>query len=340
MTPPGRSPGDEPAGDPVDSSTPLPVADATGRGAERREPEAIFVVGVPRSGTTLMRMILGKHSRIAIAGESHYLGHRLPKRGVRQDLRRAGDLRSDEAVRRLVARLYADEVRRGSWRRAGGQFWRWLVRRVPREELEQRVLAGERSERGVFTAVLRSYSDRMHKPIFGEKTPAHIRWADTLLEWYPEGRVIHMVRDPRAVYRSELKRRVERPESFPYRALVGVRVLMRSFVLLEVVEAWANAVDRHRSLSRRYPDRYTVVRFEDLVRAPEQEVERVAAFLGVAPEPAMLKQEVVSWGDRLGESGFDAGAADRWRMSITRGEMRWLGWLLGRRIEEMGYTRS
>jgi hypothetical protein len=319
------------------------VAGARGTSAgdpERSGPEAIFIVGVPRSGTTLMRMVLGKHSRIAIAGENHYLGHRLPKRGVRQDLRRVGDLRDDAAVRRLVDRIYSDKFQRGSWLRADSEFWRWLVRRVPREELEQRLLAGERSERGVFTAVLRSYADREHKAIFGEKTPAHIRWADTLMAWYPDARIVHMVRDPRAVYRSELKRRTANPGSPPYRWLVRFPPLMRAFVLLAVVESWAGAVADHRRLSRRYPGHYRAVRFEDLVRSPEVEIARVCAFLGVALEPAMLEQKVVSRGDRRGEAGFDTGAADRWRASITPGEARWLGWLLGRRIAEMGYPSA
>ena len=302
------------------------------------DPEAIFIVGVSRSGTTLMRNILGKHSRIAIADENHFLGHLLPSQGVRHELRRAGDLRDDAAIRRLVSRLYSDDFQRGSRIRDASPFWRWLAKRVPPADLEERLLAGERSERGVFTAVLRSYADRRRKPIFGEKTPAHVRWADTLLEWYPTARIVHMVRDPRAVYRSELRRRSEHAVSLPYRWLVRVPALMRGFILLEVAWAWSGAVANHRRLSHRYPTGYRMVRFEDLVRAPETEIRGLARFLGVAPEPAMLEQKVVSKGDRLGEIGFDADAAERWRMSITAGEARWLGRLLGRRIREMGYS--
>lgn len=335
----GPIPG-EPRADPGKVRDAPTDAGTTSGPPPRPEPEAIFIVGVSRSGTTLMRMILGNHSRIAIADENHYLGHLLPMQGARHDLRRAGDLRDDAAVRRLVARVYSDDFQRGSRLRDPSHFWRWLARRVPREELEERLLAGERSERGVFTAVLRAYADRRHKAIFGEKTPGHIRWVDTLLEWYPTARIVHMMRDPRAVYRSEIKRRNQRAESIPYRWLVRVPLLMRGFVLLEVAWAWADAVSRHRSLSRRYPDSYRMVRFEDLVRTPEAEIADLCAFLGVSPEPAMFQQKVVSRGDRLGEVGFDAGAADRWRATISAGEARWLRWLLGRRIREMGYSRA
>jgi hypothetical protein len=301
------------------------------------EPEAIFVVGVPRSGTTLMRMVLGKHSRIAIADENHFMGHFLPWVDASWDFRRVGDLASDDAIRRLVARIYSDEFQRGTWLRETSQFWRWLVRRVPPDELEGRLLAGERTRRGLFTTLLRTYADRRRRPIFGEKTPAHFRHVETLLDWYPTARVVHMMRDPRAVHLSELKRRTARPESVPYRWLVRAPRLMRAFVLLQVARTWADAVHRHRSLARRHPDRYRMVRFEDLVREPEAEIASLCEFLGVRFERRMLRQKVVSRGDRLGDSGFDAGAADRWRARIAPRDARWLRWLLGRRIEEMGY---
>jgi hypothetical protein len=335
-TPSARAETGEPRG-PLAAAGALGAASAASSARPGTEPEAIFVVGVSRSGTTLMRKILGKHSRIAIADENHFLGHLLPSQGVRHALRRAGDLRDDAAVSRVVDIIYSDEFQGGSRLRDSSPFWRWIAKRVPRDELETRLLDGERSERGVFTAVLRLYADRRRKAIFGEKTPAHIRWADTLLEWYPTARIVHMVRDPRAVYRSELKRRNARPESLPYRWLVRAPQLMRSFILVEVAWAWAGAVSHHRTLARRYPTSYQMVRFEDLVRAPEAEIDHLCAFLGVAPEPVMLDQKVVSRGERLGETGFDAAAADRWRASISSGEAWWLRRLLGRRIVEMGY---
>ena len=46
--------------------------------------EAIFVVGVHRSGTTLMRSILNSSSLVAITNENHYFGHFLAAEGVHQ----------------------------------------------------------------------------------------------------------------------------------------------------------------------------------------------------------------------------------------------------------------
>jgi hypothetical protein len=80
-----------------------------------------------------------------------------------------------------------------------------------------------------------------------------------------------------------------------------------------------------------------MVQFEDLVTEPEPTVHRLADFLGLQEHRRMLRQRVVSKGENLGEAGFDADAADRWRRSIGPGDKRTLEWLLGRRLREMGY---
>lgn len=301
------------------------------------EPEAIFIVGVSRSGTTLVRRILDSHSRVAIATENHYLGHLLPWEGARVYFRRVGDLHDDAAVRRLVDLIYSPEFQRRSRFRELSPYWRWLTRRVRRDRVEAALLASDRSERGIFEAFLRLYAEATGKSVIGEKTPAHLAYVETLLDWFPGAQVVHMVRDPRAVYSSEIRRRRERAVTVPYRWLVRVPALMDAFVLLQVTWAWAVAVGRHRVLRRRYPGHYRVVRFEDLVRQPEATLEALCGDLGVALEPRMLQQKVTSKGAKVGQPGFDAGAADRWRESVSPLAERAIRALLGRRLAEMGY---
>jgi hypothetical protein len=300
-------------------------------------PEAIFIVGVSRSGTTLARRILDRHSRIAIATENHYLGHLLPWEGARHYFRRVGDLRDDAAVRRLVELIYSGEMQRRSRLRELSPYWRWLTGKVPRADVEARLLASDRTERGLFEAFLRIYADRRGKTIMGEKTPAHLAYVETLLEWFPGARVIHCMRDPRAVYVSELRRRREQAVGFPYRQLAHVPALLAPFALGQVTWAWARAVHRHRALGQRYPGRYEVLRFEELVTAPRDTVTGLCAFLGVELEPRMLEQRVTSRGAMVGELGFDAGAADRWRSEIGPLAKRAIDSLLGRRLAELGY---
>jgi hypothetical protein len=328
----------------VDEPAPATAADEAPqtrrRGLRPGEPEAIFIVGVPRSGTTLMRMVLNKHPRIAIADENHFLGHPVPWLDRSWSPGGIGPLETDDDVRRLVERIYSDEFQRGTWFRGQSAFWRFVARKVPPAELQRRLLAGERTPRGVFRVLLESYADHRRRAIIGEKTPAHFRHVDTLLEWFPDARIVHMIRDPRAVYVSELKRRRANPDTVPYRWLAHVPGALRGLVLVQSPRTWAEAVNRHRGYVRRHPGRYRLVRFEDLVRDPDRTIGSLCEFLGVDFDPAMLEQTVVSRGDRVGTTGFDAGAADRWRDAIPAGDRRWVERLVGRRIDELGYPRS
>ena len=61
--------------------------------------------------------------------------------------------------------------------------------------------------------------------------------------------------------------------------LAALPALMSRFVLLEVVWAWARAVHRHRALSRRYPERYRLVRFEEVVSAPQATLDELRMLL-------------------------------------------------------------
>lgn len=317
---------------------PRPASDAArAKDADRAtEPEAIFVVGVSRSGTTLLRKILEKSDRIAIAPENHFVGHVLPTEGARFYFRRLGELADDDTVRQIVDLIYSGGFQRQSRWREISPFWRWLIRDVPRAEAESRLLAAERSERGLMAALMRMYADHHGRPVMGEKTPAHLAFTDTLLEWFPNGRVVHMLRDPRAVYVSDSHRRRGNPRP-PYSWMMRVPLLFQAVMLIQTTLAWAGAVRRHAGFQKRHAGRYTLLRFEDLVERPAEVLPGLFDFLGVEMPDDATGVEVVSRGFRVGEQGLDAGAASRWREHINPYAERFLRFFLGRPMRRMGY---
>ena len=301
------------------------------------EAEAVFIVGVSRSGTTLTRRILDRHSRIGIATENHYLGHLLAWEGARHYFRRLGDLHDDATVRRLVDLIYSPEFQRRSRLRELSPYWRWLTERVPRADIEARLLASDRTERGIFEAFLRIYADRRGKAIMGEKTPAHLAYVETLLEWFPDARVVHCMRDPRAIYVSELRRRAEDPASVPYRQLVHAPALLAAFVLLQVTWAWATAVHRHRTLSRRFPGRYRLLSFEGLVASPGRDARQPLRLPGRGLRAAHARAARDLQGRARRRGRIRRGCRRPLARPHQRRARRTIETLLGRRLAEMGY---
>jgi Sulfotransferase family len=316
-----------------------PLPDPNDVAAAAREPEAIFIVGTGRSGTSLMRTLLERSPRIAIARESHYVGHLREREGARFYFHRVGDFEDDATMRGIVELIYSGEFARRSRWREPSTFWRWLVDHVPRDEMEQRLLAAERTERGLFVAFLRAYSDAVGgRPIIGEKTPAHLAYVATLLEWFPDARIVHMLRDPRAVYVSDLRRRRNKLRK-PFSWIAKIPGALRLVILLNTSWGWRSAVRRHVRYEKAYPSRYRVLRFEDLVTKPDETLDAVYNFLGVEMPSDATDVKVVSQGFRAGEHGLDAGAADRWRQHVGRFEKRWLELVLRRQMQVAGYRQ-
>jgi hypothetical protein len=128
-----------------------------------------FVVGCPRSGTTLLSVMLGRHSRLAMTPETAFYSE--------------------------IAPTLADPGRPPLREILAG----WS--RLPELGLEPDpvvIRCGGRETPGrVFAAILELYAERRDKPHCGEKTPGHLGHLDALMADFPAAKVIVIIRDGR-----------------------------------------------------------------------------------------------------------------------------------------------
>jgi hypothetical protein len=128
-----------------------------------------FVVGCPRSGTTLVRTILDGHSRLSIPPESHFV-LALTRRG----LRGAATLDDILAHPQLAAWDVDEEALRHSVERAAPASYPELV-----------------------SAVFDWYAASQGKPRWGDKTPGYVSYLGQLLKVFPDAQFVHVLRDGR-----------------------------------------------------------------------------------------------------------------------------------------------
>jgi hypothetical protein len=234
--------------------------------------------------------------------------------------------------------IYSKDFNRASLFRKASSHWRWIVRRVDPQVLKEKILASDRSEKALFSIIMELFADRKGKPIMGEKTPAHYRYVPTLLAWYPNARIIHMMRDPRGIYISEVHRRQRENSSVPYRQLRHIPALMNLYILVQTTLTWRESVRKGIHNQRQYADNYHLQRFEDLVRDPEGQIRELSRFLEVDYQEAMLDQVVVKHGFQENQSGFDSGAADRWKFLIPGWIDAWFRFWFKKDLNHFGYS--
>ena len=202
-----------------------------------------FIVGCPRSGTTLLNVLIDAHPDIAIPPESFVFA----RCGMLFDA--CGDLDDPARLRSLVGELQEDE-------------------RIRAWKLDTDVdsfCAGldARSVRGVVTHLFGLYAAQQGKLLWGDKTPHHALCVDRIMRVFPDARIIHLVRDGRDVAEST------------------ARIAIGPSSVLAIARRWKLYMDTVRDAAARLPsDQFLEVRFEDLVRDPAGTRRRIMAFIG------------------------------------------------------------
>jgi hypothetical protein len=245
----------------------------------------VFVVGVPRSGTTLLQSLLAAHSATTSFTESHFFSRHfslLPLLG-------APVLVRDPAPR--VAAFLAENGETppdaAAW--FAGSGGRAL--RVPPLRPFVTRAASRRLVR-----VLDELASRRGKPVWIEKTPRHLRYGPFLLRLCGPGtHVVHLIRDGLEAVASlrAASQRWERP-----------------YDLAECVRRW-NA-DVAFSLGRVGAPSHHFVFYEDLTTRPEAVLPPLLSALGLPWEPEVLE----GYGDA---SRGLVTAEESWKSGVTSG---------------------
>lgn len=219
----------------------------------------VVILGVSRSGTTLLKEMLGHHSRLAIPTESYF---------IPQLWDRHGAWPAREAFLSDVGRL------------ARVREWGVSV-----EDVGDR-LPGRPSFAEAIDGIYAAYAAACGKERYGDKTPTYMQRLATVARAFPEAQYVHLVRDGRDAALSFLamKRRPRlnwaRPRS-----------------LLDFAALWSSEVAAARRFGTTHP--YLEVRYEDLVSEPVARLGEICAFLGLAFEQAMLEYHRDVDSDRL-----------------------------------------
>jgi len=247
----------------------------------------VFVVGVPRSGTTVFSVKMSEATGITMSPETHFMPE------VYAHLKHL-DLSETKAVDSVLNRFCSG---------------RWFADMALETGLikDEFMQCEHRDWPALFTTILRLYAAKNGSSRWGEKTPGHYRFVAELLEWYSNCHVIFVIRDPRAVVASNLRA----PFSPSYSWFVARR--------------WREMWDIYKTHSA--DKRVSLIRYEDFVMDTERVLEDVKELLCVEAGPKVCEQtvsggetELKGWREQHLQSAFgevNPDAMERWREQLS-----------------------
>ena len=141
----------------------------------------VFIVGMPRSGTKLLRTLLNQHSDIGIPeNESHFIPYYYRRLGG------FGDLRD-----RINFDKFFQTISKSTF------FCRLIERGKDISPDEWYQAVGCWDYGGVLKALYQLLARNEGKNVWGDKTPQYLTQLDLLWSIFPDARVIHIIRDAR-----------------------------------------------------------------------------------------------------------------------------------------------
>jgi hypothetical protein len=270
----------------------------------------VFLVGCPRSGTTLLQRLLDAHSQLAVINETLWIT-REAERPVTSE---------------LVSRLF--------------EYRRFRRLELPRHEIEL-LLDGEAPVRFArfVSGIFELYGAKRGKQLVGDKSPGYVRKIGKLHALWPQARFVHVIRDGRDVWLSVAawKKACRSAGQFATWAddPVGTTALW-----------WERSVRLGREAgSVLGPARYFEVRYENLVDDTARECRGVCSFLGIPYEDDMLRfhegrtRSVPGLSPKKAWLPPTSGLRD-WRSHMASEDVERFEATAGDLLAELGYPRA
>ncbi|KAB7627881.1 sulfotransferase family protein [Alkalilimnicola sp. S0819] len=271
-------------------------------GAGERFDGPLFIVGMPRSGTKLLRTLVNRHSQVGLPEyESHFIPF-YARSGLNWER-----LRDPQRFHRFHRRIARSNFGRGLGAELpSAERWRGAVR--------------EWSCAGVMEALFRLFAQARGKRIWGDKTPLYLRELPLLSTLYPGARFVHIVRDVRDYCLSA-------------RAAWGKHPL-------RAAQRWHDDVAACRRAGAELgPARYLELRYEDLLTDPERLMRRLSAFLGLPYEPATTvpDKDAENLGAARGARRIVSGNTAKWRSAMSAREIARIEAICAPVLRDCGY---
>ncbi len=261
----------------------------------------VFVIGVARSGTSLLCSLMRRYLKVNFGTESQFVVR------VYRRLPSYGDLNDLANLRRLVDDVAAERC-----------FRRWTLRFgfvLDQEKVFREVSNGRRSFAGVLQAIFSQFARYHGMERWGDRTPEYNYDLPVLLSLFPQAQFLHVVRDGRDV------------------ALSMLRAGFGGANIYRVGVAWRKQMLLVRQFLEPLPaGQARTIQYESLLADPVKTLDTIRAFLGIADDPSLT---VGIAGDV--HLQIRATNTNKWTVAMRPAQQRLFETVAGDQLQRAGY---
>lgn len=268
----------------------------------------VFIIGLHRAGSTLLRNLLNANPELAIIPEEmHVLW---PWEKDLYDYYRDECKRNDGIegrIKNIVDSVYSEKIK-------GGFCREWGKLNIDKDKIIQDIRKTEFSLKSIVEVFLRAYAQSEKKKRAGAKYIVHFSKAEKLFKWFPDCKIIHITRDPRAICSSKVydEATCRRKKQYPY-----LKLFFHYGTIFYFIHEFNRSSQVYNIFRER--DNYYLIRFEDLVSAPKKNLSKLCEFLELKFSEKMMHQKgKPSSYNRKMYCGFDVSRLFNWQKNMSK----------------------
>lgn len=284
----------------------------------------VFIIGGSRTGSEMLKTMLSASPDLDFVDELFLYCPRWLHKDLATNIREhVGSLEREGASKELVDLLYSGTPY--------GWFWDNVHRQLDRKKFEQVLADSGLTMRELFIAIMCVHATMNGKNGHGAKFPLHYSSTGKLLEWFPNCKIIHTTRNPKAVYASQSAKYLKDRQSDLSRAYLR----FQHFVHINIQTSWTALI--HKRFSGL--ENYRLIRYEDTVRNPREQLRDLCEFLEVDFLETMLspKQYGSSFNTIKGDKGVSLSSLDRYRSTTSKATQFFMDVAHSRAYKLLGY---
>lgn len=275
----------------------------------------VFIVGFPRSGTTLLQLLICYHKEFFTVPETHYFSYVLE--GIQGWEKK---ILSEKDIEIVISRL--------------GEKPGIILHYDFFEDIEKffkGMTVGELLERIII------YIGKLHfkeGTRWVEKTPRHALFIPQIISFFPDCKILNILREPKDTLSSP----------------IGVRNFnskeAKFEFYLKKAEEWVLYVSTALEFERRYNNMKSI-KYEELILNPNKTMKTISDFLKFELDPNCFhefainyKKSIVSWEDRHKGLCKTNRIIDRrgiWKKRLTEEDTGIIESKCGKLMQELGY---
>lgn len=210
-----------------------------------------FIIGIWRSGTTLLREVLGMSNEVYIFPE-HFVLLKLLSNNSKWDTKSKKD---------FISKVERDE-----------DFYYFAKPNM--QKLKELVQLSDNFESAIKACYAACLPEEKENITLIDKNPIYSYYLENLLEEFPNSKFIWMLREPKDNCISRVKHKIQSWQNYSYLA-----------------HWWNYTNRQIAIQAQRHPDRFLLVPYDQMVIEPQPWIEKICHFLEIQFEESMLAFE-------------------------------------------------